>query len=113
MKNWVFDGEDNTFVKVDTGERVGLDDFRLFQSEQHTILRGKKGEERLDLCLEAKRPAKEALDAPLVIPNLNEPMSVVAAAGIALAQADDDGMARNDSCMVCGHEIHVGTCQIV
>lgn len=97
MKHWVFDSEDNTFVKVGSGERAGLDDFRLFQSENHAVLRGVSGEERLNRYLESKRPAKEAVDAPLVIPNLE-----VAAATI-----------PPDFCMICGNVNHAGACQLV
>lgn len=97
MKNWVFDSEDNTFVKTETGERVGLDDFRVFQSENHAVLRGVSGEERLNRFILAKKPAKEPKDAPLVIPALEKA----------------DATILPDYCMVCGHENHVGACQIV
>lgn len=105
MKNWVFDEVDAVFIKTSTGERVGLDEFRVFQAENHSVLRGVAGEQRLERYLETNRPAEKAKDAPLMMVDLREPKGEVFPAS--------DVAPITPSCMVCGHEIHAGTCQIV
>ena len=70
MKNWTFDKDKNQFVRS-TGERLSQLALRQYEKENHQLLRGVPGEDRLEKCLTAQAPCTEAkpkADAASVTP---------------------------------------------